>query len=196
MFLRKPNSVLRATSGSNGGRARMRAVAVAASLVLVGCASPQGEASPEPFTLSIPEADADGRLPEWAMATVSGQCSGENRSPKLEWSGIPEGTVSLAVTMVNPEQLTYPHWVVTDIEPSVTSLESVAQGRVTEGVLGATFFGPGTYVGPCWEDATYTYTVYALDILIEGEARTQYAEFLEEAEGHILAESSVDTLAP
>jgi Raf kinase inhibitor-like YbhB/YbcL family protein len=183
------------------------AVMAVALMVSAGCtgpvAAPNGPSAPVspsapsgPFSVTLPEVTADGSLPVWSLAQVTGQCDGENRSPALEWDNAPTGTAAFAVTMVNPEQLRYPHWVVTGISSDATGLAAADQGEVTEGTVGATFAGSGSYVGPCWAGAEYVYTVYALDTLIEGDQRTTYAALLDLIDGHVLAEASATAFAP
>ena len=39
-------------------------------------------------------------------------CDGENASPELQWSDVPEGTLTLALTCVDPDapRGTFTHW--------------------------------------------------------------------------------------
>ena len=169
----------------------MKRLALLASMVLAGCSINIGSSDDvEPFALSLPDADSSGLLPDWAVASVAGQCDGMNTSPTLQWSGVPAETESFLVTMVNPEELGYPHWVVTSIPAESTGLEAAGNGEIVGGIVGATFQGPGTYIGPCWTDAEYVFTVYALDFEYEGSNLTRYQSALNDIDGHVLAEAS------
>lgn len=81
-------------------------------------------------------------------------CDGEDLSPKLEWSGVPEKTRSLILVMDDPDAPmgTFVHWVIYNMDPKSTGLaEDVPkvenQGNLfTQGING---FGRVGYGGPC-----------------------------------------------
>jgi Raf kinase inhibitor-like YbhB/YbcL family protein len=103
-------------------------------------------------------------------------CTGGNLSPALNWSGVPAGAKSLAVTIYDPDAPTgsgWWHWVVFNIPASTTSLPKGA-GDVNKKLMpkGAiqsrTDFGSGGYGGPCPPPGdkphNYQITVYAVDV--------------------------------
>ncbi|MEO8421965.1 MAG: YbhB/YbcL family Raf kinase inhibitor-like protein, partial [Hyphomicrobium sp.] len=56
-------------------------------------------------------------------------CEGEDVSPALAFSGVPEGTVSLVLIVDDPDapdpkapKMTYVHWVLFDLPPDTTEL--------------------------------------------------------------------------
>src|SRR5215470_11422335 len=51
-------------------------------------------------------------------------CSGLDVSPPLTWSGVPAGTESLALTVIDPDAPVKPftHWVIFDIPVAATGL--------------------------------------------------------------------------
>ncbi|HEY6326143.1 MAG TPA: YbhB/YbcL family Raf kinase inhibitor-like protein, partial [Candidatus Cybelea sp.] len=58
---------------------------------------------------------AGGRLARPLMAS---ECGGFDRSPELEWSGVPKGTKSFALIMHDPDAPIpggFYHWVVYDL---------------------------------------------------------------------------------
>lgn len=144
--------------------------AVAAAMLATAIA---GAAAADGFTLTS-ESFADGTLmPKRTANNTAGNpnCVGENVSPQLSWSGVPDGTKSFALTMVDPEGrggLGVFHWVAYGIPPSVTSF---AQGEVsTDGpkfVGGRSTQGVGHFSGPCTPPGSphhYTFVVTATDI--------------------------------
>lgn len=125
------------------------------------------------FHLSSPEIKANGRIPASFEFNGFG-CSGENRSPSLQWSGAPKGTKSYAVTVYDPDAPTgsgWWHWMVIDIPAEVTGLVAGA-GDVSGSKLptGATQnridYGVAAWGGTCPPKGDkphrYIFTVYAL----------------------------------
>ena len=65
---------------------------------------------------------------------------GSDISPQLSWSGLPEGTQSLAVTCFDPDAQTlsgYWHWAVFNIPADVTELPTGAGSTANAGIDGA-----------------------------------------------------------
>lgn len=92
-------------------------------------------------------------------------CVGDNVSPPLAWTGVPEGTVELALTVVDPEAPggQFVHWAVTGLDPVLSGLD---EGSVPDGAVearnGTSEFG---WFGPCppsGETHPYVFTLYAL----------------------------------
>lgn len=122
-------------------------------------------------------------------------CEGEGVSPPLEWSGVPEGTKSLALVIDDPDapdpahpKRTWVHWVVFDIPPAVTSLPEGASMAMPAGArTGTNDWGKTAYGGPCPPIGRHRYfhELYALDTVLELQAPTKAA--LEAAmHGHVL----------
>lgn len=159
---------------------------------LAGCGD-EPTAAPAPLTLTSPDLAEDATVPEWALGSYGAMCDGENRSITLRWNGAPEGTRSFAVTMTNRG---FNHWVVTDIPATVTELPATLDGLVTEGVVGSSLAGPGTYIGPCLRGDEYTYTLYALDTTVGGTAHTTEAHAHIAMAEHVLAKASLTVRLP
>lgn len=107
---------------------------------------------------------SSGAFGEGGAIPVRFTCAGEDLSPPLTWSGVPTGTVELAITVVDvttSEQ--FVHWVVTGIDPTVLGF---AEGGVPEGAVeargSASVFG---WSGPCpppGETHSYVFSLHAL----------------------------------
>jgi Raf kinase inhibitor-like YbhB/YbcL family protein len=127
----------------------------------------------DPFTLSS-TTFKDGQMMPRKVANnlpTNPNCVGENVSPQLSWSGVPDGTKSFAIMMVDPEGrggAGVNHWVAYGIPPSVTSF---AEGELSKPsdkyVGGKSTQGVGHYSGPCTPPGSphhYTFVVVATDL--------------------------------
>ena len=101
-------------------------------------------------------------------AQIYPRCGGQNVSPQLSWSGVPAGTRSLAITMIDisVEPSQWSHWVLMNLPPDITSL---ARGtKVLPGAAKAikSNFGEASYDGPCPPEGSgvhqYQITIWAL----------------------------------
>jgi len=104
------------------------------------------------------------------MAT-NPNCVGDNVSPELRWSNVPDGTKSFVLLMTDPEGRGGAgvfHWVAYGIAATVTGF---AEGEVSKAsdkyVGGKSTQGVGFYSGPCTPPATtphhYTFVLIATD---------------------------------
>ena len=129
---------------------------------------------------------------------VKYSCDGEDVSPPLSWSNVPEGTESFVLITDDPDApgRTFVHWVYFNIPASVTSLpEGVDTGANPGpgGVQGQNNFGNSGYGGPCPPGGTHRYffTVYALDTQLDLEPSAGKQDVLQAAEGHVLAQGTL-----
>lgn len=125
-------------------------------------------------------------------------CDGQDISPPLTWSEIPEGTKSLALISDDPDAPmgTWVHWVYYDIPSDRTELpEDVAPDEkpAPGGTQGMTDFGRIGYGGPCPPGGTHRYyfKLYALDTILDLDAGTTKGALLNAMEGHILGETQL-----
>jgi Raf kinase inhibitor-like YbhB/YbcL family protein len=125
-------------------------------------------------------------------------CDGENVSPQLEWEGLPQDTMSLALIADDPDAPSgsFVHWVVFDIPPTENALnEAVGVGgpKVGGGSQGRNGFGKLAYGGPCPPSGTHRYFfhLYALDATLGLESGSSRQEVDSAMKGHILAEAKL-----
>ncbi|QCB28452.1 putative kinase inhibitor protein [Corynebacterium endometrii] len=99
----------------------------------------------------------------------------QNVSPQLEWSNLPEGTKSLAVTCFDPDAPTasgFWHWAAFNIPADVTELPTGAGSAEDLGIPGVVSLkndsGSRTYYGPQppagHAPHRYLYAVHAVDV--------------------------------
>jgi hypothetical protein len=101
-------------------------------------------------------------------------CDGAGTSEALSWTGLPEGTRSLALVLFDPDARPprgFVHWVAYDIPPTVTGIPS---GKYSEaqlpggGVEGNNGRGTLGFIPSCPPAADaahhYTFTLYALSV--------------------------------
>ena len=109
-------------------------------------------------------------------------CDGDDVSPPLAWSGVPEGTSELRLSLTDPDAPsgTFTHWLVTGIDPASTGVD---EGHVpTGGTEQENGFGDAAYGGPCPPPGRgahrYVFAIEALDaagnVLGSAEITTAY----------------------
>jgi Raf kinase inhibitor-like YbhB/YbcL family protein len=125
-------------------------------------------------------------------------CDGENISPALEWSGVPEGTKSFALIVDDPDapdpanpRMTWVHWVVYNIPATVRTLpEGVKEKDLPEGALqGLNDWKKTGYGGPCPPigEHRYFHKLYALDIVLPDLTSPTKAKLEKAMQGHALS---------
>ncbi|MEA2047151.1 MAG: YbhB/YbcL family Raf kinase inhibitor-like protein [Campylobacterota bacterium] len=101
-------------------------------------------------------------------------CSGENKSPQLQWSNAPKGTKSFAITVYDPDAPTgsgWWHWLIVNIPTTANSIATDASNtqKLPKGALETiNDYGTTNFGGACPPEGdkahTYIFTVYALDV--------------------------------
>jgi len=111
------------------------------------------------FILSSPAIGSDSLLPS------DYTCDGTSSTLPLKWTGVPGGTVSLALIMhhvASPADIHW-YWVLYDIPPDVTSLPKNVSGigiSGTNSINDKRMYSPPCSQGPGIK--AYTITLYAL----------------------------------
>lgn len=154
---------------------RRTGLLIVAMMMAVACGGDDGGSEPpvasddgssastlagEELQLSSPAFGEGEMIPAEFAGCVDG-AQGPNESPPLEWRGVPDAAVALAVTVVDPDADDFVHWVIAGLEPTSTGL---AQNAVPEGAVEAlNDTGSGGWFGPCPpEPHTYVFRLHAL----------------------------------
>jgi len=126
-------------------------------------------------------------------------CDGEDVSPPLQWSGVPQGTKSIALICDDPDAPlgTWVHWVLYNIPPTVTELSEgiPATEIIPNGARqGTSDFQLIGYGGPCpppGRPHRYYFRIYALNTDLQLDPGATKTELVNAMKGHILAEGQL-----
>ena len=121
-------------------------------------------------------------------------CQGDDLSPPLEISGVPEGSAALVLLVDDPDapdpaapRMVWDHWVVWNIPPATTA---IAEGAAPSGaVQGVNSWKRNDYGGPCPPIGTHRYffKLYALDAPLALSSSAMKADVEAAMQGHVLA---------
>ena len=131
----------------------MFVIATAALTTSGACARDEG------MTLRSPAFESGGPIP------VLHSCEGDNVSPPLAWTKVPEAAEELALVVADPDVdgAVFHHWVVVGIEPVDAAVDA---GAVPVGAAQAKGSSENpTWIGPCppdGEEHDYVFSLYPL----------------------------------
>ena len=126
-------------------------------------------------------------------------------SPKLEWTNVPDGTVSFVLLLHDPDVAMQKktddvlHWLAFNIPGNATGLpeavpataqlpDGTVQVKNTRGAIG--FLGPGApAVGPYHH---YTFELFALDSKLNLGPDATRADVLKAMDGHIIGKGALE----
>lgn len=120
---------------------------------------------------------------------------GENVSPPLSWSDVPDGTKSFVMIMEDPDAPmgTWIHWVAYDIPATATSLnEGIPQDALLsdgtkQGMNSFRWIGYGGPNPPPGKPHRYVFSLYAVDLKLEDIPPTaNKGTVLKAIQGHVL----------
>jgi Raf kinase inhibitor-like YbhB/YbcL family protein len=192
MMIKKPGAVFSAKD-----RLIKVTVLVCLAASVVGCQSASTPAAEGETSMALQVTSP--AFSEGEAIPKKHSCDGEDLSPALAWSGVPEGMKSLALIMDDPDAPagTFVHWVLYNIPPDLASLpEGVAKTESVPGIgtQGLTGFGRTGYGGPCPPRGPahrYYFKVYALDTTLSLKARASKADVEKAMSGHVLAQGQL-----
>jgi len=149
--------------------------AAAAAGLTIGCVATAAHAA-DVFSLNS-STFVDGKMMPKKVANSPANsnnnpnCVGENVSPELSWTGVPNGTKSFVLLMVDPEGRGGAgvfHWVAYGIPSTVTGFAEGETSKQTDKYVGGkSTQGVAFYSGPCTPPNQsphhYTFTLIATD---------------------------------
>lgn len=147
-----------------------------------------------PMTLESPAFSHNGDMP------VRLTCDGQDVSPPLAWSGLPDGARSLVLIVDDPDapdprapKMIWVHWVLYNIPPATAGLpEGVPPDSLPQGAgQGLNDWKRTGYGGPCPPVGRHRYIhkLYALDTVLPDLRMPGKAQLEQAMQGHILTEA-------
>jgi Raf kinase inhibitor-like YbhB/YbcL family protein len=129
-------------------------------------------------------------------------CEGDNLSPPLSWTDVPEGTKSLALLVDDPDapdperpRRVYVHWVVYNISPTVAGFGEGASPKAmpSGSITGVNDSRTSEWDGPCPPIGRHRYffKLYALDTMLHGLSRATKKDLESAIHGHILGQAEL-----
>jgi Raf kinase inhibitor-like YbhB/YbcL family protein len=122
-------------------------------------------------------------------------CDGSDISPPLQWTGVPDGTRSIALIVDDPDapRGTWTHWVVANLDAATTSLPE--GGPLPEGAVeGRNDFDRTGYGGACpppGSEHRYFFRLYALDSELDVRPDVTRKDVLAALRDHVLDEGEL-----
>lgn len=127
-------------------------------------------------------------------------CEGDNISPTLEWSDVPQGTKSFTLLCEDPDapiqNPPWVHWILFNISPTTTHLpEKIALSSLPGASMGTTNANTQKYEGPCPPPGHgvhhYHFKLYALDTTLDLPQGASYNQVKKALQGHALAQTQL-----
>jgi Raf kinase inhibitor-like YbhB/YbcL family protein len=126
---------------------------------------------------------------------------GDNLSPPLNWSSVPNETKSLAIIMYDPDAPSgvFYHWILYNIPKNVNSIpEGIQKSPITPyGYQGINSYNTLGYDGPYPSKGSthrYVFLVLALDKELPLGPNVTYSEVINSIKGHVIAYAKLTCL--
>jgi len=179
-----------------GRGARAAAALVCAFATASAAGGGDAGGSPMGLELTSPAFSPMGEIPRRHT------CEGEDVSPELRWSGVPEGTGSLVLVVDDPDapdpaapRTIWVHWLLYDLPPDATGLpEGAKAANLPPGARqGRNDWKRTGYGGPCPPVGRHRYffELYALDAPLGDLGEPTKAGLEAAMEGKVLARAEL-----
>jgi Raf kinase inhibitor-like YbhB/YbcL family protein len=121
-------------------------------------------------------------------------CQGENISPPLEISGVPQNTKSLVLLMEDidpPIGRVITHWVICHLSSHTNIIPEGSD--LADAVVGKNMRGKNKYMGPCPPKGKhrYLFKLFALDAKLALDSKCKKKKVLNAIEGHVIEETKL-----
>ena len=129
-------------------------------------------------------------------------CDGEDRSPALQWSGVPDDAQSLVLIVDDPDapdpaapKRTWVHWVIYDLSPQSSGLPEGAgnSAAAAPARAGLNDWSKPVWGGPCPPIGRHRYffKLYALDVELGAIDSPTKAAVEKAMAGHVVAQAEL-----
>ena len=163
--------------------------ALLAGLWVIGCSSSQAEPEAKAtMNLNSTSFFPGSRIPDKYSAY------GQNVSPELSWSDVPQGTQSLVLLVEDPDapkSQPFVHWLVYNIP---TSTDSTSEGHAPAGgLVGKNDNGTDDYFGPKPPSGVhhYHFKVFAIDEKVTLPSGASKNDVMKAIQGHTLGKGEI-----
>lgn len=120
-------------------------------------------------------------------------CNGDNISPPLSFSEVPQNTISLVLIMDDPDAPNgyWVHWVLFNIPPD--TVELAENSSPLNAVKGTTSFGRTGYGGPCPPagEHRYFFKLFALDTSLNLDQKVTKEGMESAMKGHVISQAEL-----
>lgn len=163
---------------------RVRALLLAVGVLLAGCGGGSGDITPDATPAGTLEVSSDA-FDDGGAIPPRFTCDGEDTVPPVTWSGLPDGTEQVAVTLTDPDAPggTFVHWLTVFPPEDGTDAAPTVEGR--------NGFDATGYGGPCPpegdEPHRYVFTVYASGADLDLKPGFSASELADALEADLLA---------
>lgn len=148
------------------------------------------------MTLKSPAFFHEGEIPRLFT------CDGDDISPALTWTGLPENTKSLVLIVDDPDapdpahpKMTWVHWLLYNIPPEISEIaQGITAGQLPAGVKeGKNDWKRTGYGGPCPPIGRHRYfhKLYALDIILPDLHSPDKAALEKAMAGHFIGRAEL-----
>ena len=125
-------------------------------------------------------------------------CDGENISPPLNWSEVPDEARELVLICedIDAPIGTITHWVIYGMDPGLEGLDEglMPDSNQSNGTHGRRSFGKKEYMGPCppgKKPHRYVFRLHALDRRLDLEPGVKKKNMVKAMEGHVIETSEL-----